>query len=118
VKIENIPNDQYPAIVVDWGVGGGTGISYEKTSIFHFINKQLKLTFEEYRSVFEQIVGIETEMKENEYRLTFGDYDNDGNIDILQEGIETERKNGKPVKTLDVFRIFKWDEKAKIFRGI
>jgi hypothetical protein len=116
MKIENIPNDKYPAIVVDWGVGGGTGVFYEKSSIFHFINRQLKLTFEEYRSVFEQIVGIETETKENEYRLTFGDYDNDGNIDILQEGIETERKNGKPVKTLDVSRLFKWDESQKVFK--
>uniref|UniRef100_A0A7C3SPC2 VCBS repeat-containing protein n=1 Tax=Dictyoglomus turgidum TaxID=513050 RepID=A0A7C3SPC2_9BACT len=116
MDIENVPNNKYPAIVVDWNVSGGTGVFYEKTSIFHFINKQLKLTFEEYRSIFEQIVGIETETKENEYRLTFGDYDNDGNIDILQEGIETERKNAKPVKTLDVFRIFKWDENQKVFK--
>jgi hypothetical protein len=114
VKIENIPNDQYPAIVVDWGVGGGTGISYEKTSIFNFINKQLKLTFEEYRSLYEE--WGEGVVKRNEYHFSFGDADGDGNIDIFQEGVETERKNGEPVKILDIFRIFKWDEKAKIFK--
>ena len=114
MKIKNIPNDKYPAIVVEWYVGGGIGVFYEeKTSIFHFINKQLKLTFEEHRSIFEQ---IETETKKNEYRLTFDDYDDDGNIDILQEGIETERKNGEIIKVRDVFRLYKWDESQKVFK--
>jgi hypothetical protein len=114
MDIKNIPNNGYSAIVVDWSVGGGTGIFYEKTSIFHFINRQLKPTFEEYRSAYEE--SGEGIVKRNEYHFSFGDYDDDGNVEILQQGIETESKNGTPTKTLDVFRIFKWDESQKVFK--
>jgi len=117
IKIKNIPNDKYPAIVVEWYIAGGIAFFYEKTSIFHFINKQLKLTFEENRSVFEQkMVGTETEIKKNEYHLIFSDYDGDGNIDIFQEGIETERKNDETIKVRNVFRLYKWDESQKVFK--
>jgi hypothetical protein len=118
MKIKNIPNDKYPAIVVEWYTGGGIAVFfYETTSIFHFINKQLKLTFEENRSVFEQkMVGTETEIKKNEYHLIFRDYDGDGNIDIFQEGIETERKNDEIIKVSDVSRLYKWDESQKVFK--
>jgi hypothetical protein len=114
MDIKNIPNNKYPAIVVDWSVGGGTGIFYEKTSIFHFIDRQLKLTFEEYRSLYEE--WGEGVVKRNECHLGFSDYDDDGNVEILQQGIETESKNGTPTKILDVFRIFKWDETQKVFK--
>lgn len=116
MELKNIPNDKYQALVVKLAGGGGTGIFYQRMLVYVYINNQFKFIWEGFIERIEitgEGIGIEYL-----YNINFRDIDNDGNIEIIQTGIEKETRErwwGKEEKANQVENIFKWDEDKKLY---
>lgn len=114
MKLKNIPNDRYQSLVVKTAGGAGTGLFYREIFVYTYINNQLKLTFNEFIEEVQMAIFPKTE---NIYEISFKDVDYDGNIDIIQEGIEKEIKLDYEIPPKEAFvkNIFKWNEREKVF---
>jgi len=115
---QNIPNDKHQSLVVKIAGGPGTGIFHEKMLVYTIINNQLKLTFNEFIERREvSRIGII-----NNYEIDFKDIDYDGNIEIIQKGIEREvewsykKDDFISTKEVSVKNVFKWIEEEKLFK--
>lgn len=125
MRLKNLPNDNYHALVVELTGGLGTGMSYHKMHVYVYINNQFKLTFDEF---IEEIVSVGAVDIENIYEINFKDVDDDGYIEILQKGRKkevarmwSEEKNDYVTireTSVEVSNVFKWDEKEKVFKKI